>query len=92
MVAPTRAIRDHAEKVCRNHGISTRRRSEQEGRGGRPTVRFLTMHRAKGLEFDQVLVLAPERFLGPPADTLEERRLLYVAMTRAKRAAALITF
>jgi len=55
-------------------------------------VRFSTMHRAKGLEFDQVLVLAPDRFLGPPADTLDERRLLHVAITRAKRAAALIIF
>lgn len=55
-------------------------------------VRFSTMHRAKGLEFDQVLALAPERFLGPLADTLDERRRLYVAMTRAKRAAALIMF
>ena len=41
---------------------------------------------------NQVLVLAPARFLGPPAETLDERRLLYVAMTRANRAAALVMF
>jgi superfamily I DNA/RNA helicase len=50
------------------------------------------MHRAKGLEFDQVLVLAPERFVGPPVETSDERRLLYVAMTRARRATALVMF
>jgi superfamily I DNA/RNA helicase len=55
-------------------------------------IRFSTMHRAKGLEFDQVLVLTPDRFLGPPAETADERRLLYVAITRAKRAAALVMF
>src|SRR5437660_694884 len=46
----------------------------------------------EALEFDQVLVLAPERYLGPADETADERRLLYVAMTRAKRAAALLTF
>ena len=54
-------------------------------------VRFSTMHRAKGLEFDQVLVLAPNDSW-PPAETLNERRLLYVSMTRAKRAAALVVY
>ncbi|WP_137876449.1 UvrD-helicase domain-containing protein [Rhodococcus sp. Q] len=46
-----------------------------------------TVHRAKGLEFDRVLVLAPEpitsdsaRDVDPPA----EARLLYVAMTRPR--------
>jgi superfamily I DNA/RNA helicase len=55
-------------------------------------VRFSTMHRAKGLEFDRILVLAPERFVGPPVETSDERRLLYVAMTRARRATALVMF
>jgi superfamily I DNA/RNA helicase len=55
-------------------------------------IRFSTMHRAKGLEFDQVLVLTPDQFLGPLDETADERRLLYVAITRAKRAAALVMF
>ena len=93
MVAPTRAIRDNAEKVFRGKGLSTHvidanKKDTSDG----SAVRFSTMHRAKGLEFDQVLVLAPVRFLGPSAETLVERRLLYVAMTRAKRAAALVMF
>ncbi len=93
VVAPTRAIRDNAEEVFRSKGMSTHVVEANKRDTSDPSaVRFSTMHRAKGLEFDQVLVLAPDRFLGTPADTLDERRLLYVAMTRAKRAAALIMF
>jgi len=54
------------------------------------SVHFATMHRAKGLEFDAVVVLAPERFFGDPEETGSQRRLVYVALTRAKRAAELI--
>lgn len=49
-------------------------------------VKLLTAHTSKGLEFKAVLVYRPEEF--KPKDTLEaeeERRLLYVAMTRAEQ-------
>jgi DNA helicase-2/ATP-dependent DNA helicase PcrA len=54
-------------------------------------VELLTFHRAKGLEFRTVFVTGLERGLVPishaetPADRAEERRLLYVALTRAGR-------
>ncbi|MGH9030670.1 MAG: 3'-5' exonuclease, partial [Acidimicrobiia bacterium] len=60
--------------------------------GGHDAVELLTFHRAKGLEFDTVFVTGLERGLVPisHADTRaqreEERRLLYVALTRAERA------
>jgi uncharacterized protein (TIGR00375 family) len=54
-------------------------------------VSLLTMHAAKGLEFEVVFVVGLEEGLMPlafgpagPAAEAEERRLLYVAMTRAK--------
>jgi uncharacterized protein (TIGR00375 family) len=54
-------------------------------------VTLLTMHAAKGLEFPVVFISGCENgfvpfhgFGGTPADTDEERRLFYVAMTRAK--------
>jgi superfamily I DNA/RNA helicase len=93
VVAPTIALRDNAEDVFRRAGMETFVIEANKKDAAEPAaVRFATMHRAKGLEFDQVLVLAPERYLGPPDETADERRLLYVAMTRAKRAAALLTF
>jgi hypothetical protein len=46
-----------------------------------PTV-VSTIHRAKGLEFDRVILC--ETGLREPADIGEESRLLYVALTRAR--------
>lgn len=53
-------------------------------------VHMATMHRAKGLEFDCVVAIAPKSYFGEPADTENQRKLLYVALTRAKRGAMLI--
>jgi DNA helicase-2/ATP-dependent DNA helicase PcrA len=59
---------------------------------GEPTVSLMTVHAAKGLEFDHVYVAGVEDGLFPhsrslenPEDVEEERRLLYVALTRARR-------
>lgn len=51
---------------------------------------FATMHRAKGLEFDRVIVLAPKAYLGAPPEADSKRKLIYVALTRAKKEAALL--
>jgi DNA helicase II / ATP-dependent DNA helicase PcrA len=65
------------------HRFST----EHEGRG----VNLLTYHRAKGLEFDAVFLPRlidgelPFRSGRAKADPQEERRLLYVGITRARR-------
>ena len=55
-------------------------------------VSLMTMHSAKGLEFDTVFLVGAEdnifpsyRALGDMAEMEEERRLAYVAITRAKR-------
>ena len=58
------------------------------GEGG--AVTLMTVHLAKGLEFNNVFVTGLEENLFPigcdnEADTEEERRLCYVAMTRAKQ-------
>ena len=54
---------------------------------------LLTAHRAKGLEFDHVIVLDGgwER-IGPKVDGDAPRRLYYVAMTRAKQTLTLARF
>ena len=55
-------------------------------------VLMMTMHSAKGLEFDTVFIVGAEegifpgiRAIGEPDEMEEERRLCYVAMTRARR-------
>ena len=51
-----------------------------------PHVPFMTMHASKGLEFDTVVVIgvADGIIPDPDADIEEERRLLFVACTRAR--------
>lgn len=57
-----------------------------------PKVTLMTMHAAKGLEFKNVYIVGAEEELIPSAlsmdsieDVEEERRILYVAITRAKQ-------
>ncbi len=59
---------------------------------GTPKVSLMTVHAAKGLEFEAVFVTGMEEDLFPnssarlyPNEMEEERRLFYVAVTRAKR-------
>jgi DNA helicase-2/ATP-dependent DNA helicase PcrA len=67
------------------------RRTEVEAGGEAAGVELLTYHRAKGLEWDAVFLLAleegtlPIRQAKEPAELAEERRLLYVGITRARR-------
>ena len=56
------------------------------------SVTLMTLHTAKGLEFDGVFMIGMEdgvfphlRSLGEPDELEEERRLCYVGMTRARR-------
>ncbi|HBZ02142.1 MAG TPA: ATP-dependent DNA helicase PcrA [candidate division Zixibacteria bacterium] len=58
---------------------------------GSSSVTLMTLHAAKGLEFDTIFLAGMEDGLFPlkrsfdePADLEEERRLCYVGMTRAK--------
>ena len=70
-----------------------RARFDHGAQGG---VHLLTLHRAKGLEFEAVFLprveekeLPCKAAMRSPDQVAEERRLLYVGMTRAKRHLAL---
>lgn len=64
------------------------RRQQQEVRDG---VQLTTMHSSKGLEYEKVFILDAAEGITPykkavlDADIEEERRMFYVAMTRAKK-------
>ena len=67
--------------------------TDADDRGGdESAVTLMTIHAAKGLEFDAVFVTGLEEDLFPaasarvnPREMEEERRLFYVAVTRARR-------
>ena len=65
---------------------------DEEEDDKQPKVTLMTVHAAKGLEFKHVYIVGVEDDLFPAAmsqnslpEVEEERRLLYVAMTRAKQ-------
>ena len=65
---------------------------DQADETGQEKVTLMTIHAAKGLEFGNIFIVGVEEELMPsamsmdnPMEIEEERRLLYVAITRAKR-------
>lgn len=72
---------------------------DNEGARGDPQVTIMTIHAAKGLEFDTVFLAGWEEGLFPSQRAIdeggtksleEERRLAYVAITRARRRAFIL--
>ena len=70
--------------------------ADRNQKDDRPKVNLMTIHLAKGLEFENVFIVGMEENLFPSMMSLgsrddleEERRLFYVAMTRAKKSAFL---
>jgi len=79
------SVADFIDKVHKNRGLDLA--------GGAPepeeeidAVSIMSMHSAKGLTYDVVFILGMERgsFPDPRQDEAEQRRLMYVAMTRAR--------
>ncbi|WP_395794712.1 ATP-dependent helicase [Aquimonas sp.] len=66
-----------------------RRLENAEEKQTKTGPRLMTLHGSKGLEFDRVWLMACERGVFPPSAAIgkvldEERRLMYVGMTRAR--------
>jgi DNA helicase-2/ATP-dependent DNA helicase PcrA len=73
------------------HEVALLQESSSEDEDAHPGVLMMTLHAAKGLEFDTVILAGLEEGLLPSQRSLnaheyleEERRLMYVGMTRAK--------
>ena len=65
---------------------------ERQAGEGQDAVQLMTVHAAKGLEFDAVFITGLEQGLFPHENSMserdgleEERRLMYVAVTRARQ-------
>jgi DNA helicase-2/ATP-dependent DNA helicase PcrA len=65
---------------------------DNQAQAGQDAVQLMTVHSAKGLEFDAVFITGIEEGLFPHEQSLsdadgveEERRLMYVAITRARK-------
>jgi len=77
------------EKFLESVALSTDQDELEKDDGG---VKLMTVHAAKGLEFDNVFITGLEQGLFPmqrdsekTEDQEEERRLFYVAVTRARK-------
>jgi DNA helicase-2/ATP-dependent DNA helicase PcrA len=64
---------------------------DNQAQAGQDAVQLMTVHAAKGLEFDAVFITGLEEGLFPHENSIleqsgleEERRLMYVAITRAR--------
>jgi DNA helicase II / ATP-dependent DNA helicase PcrA len=65
---------------------------DNQAQAGQDAVQLMTVHAAKGLEFNHVFITGLEEALFPHENSMndgdsleEERRLMYVAITRARR-------
>lgn len=91
VICPSQALRDHFSEVCRETGYQTGLIESHDTSAAEPEILwFSTMHRAKGLEFDQVIAISQLNLTDPVEETADRRRLLYVALTRSKRRAGVI--
>ena len=95
---PPREALTHLQELQQQHQQQQHRQTNESEESD--AIQITTMHQAKGLEWDQVIVptltvhnmpYQPQRDFSTPASTESERRLMYVAMTRARRQLYLIT-
>ena len=89
-MAESRAARDQLMSAIRSAGykvesIEADRRANTEAN----CLLFATMHRAKGLEFQNVIVTSAT--VGTGDRRAVAPKLIYVALTRARQRAALLT-
>lgn len=85
VVVPTRQIASTVHSNVRASKMSaTILGPDERDKADSDAVRVATMHRAKGLEFDEVVLFVPKNW-SDKAGVDNSQRLLYVAMTRAKR-------
>jgi len=83
---PDTGLKELLSKVNKNRGLDLAG-GTAEPEEEKPAVQIMSMHAAKGLTFDVVFILGMDEDIFPDShqDLNEQRRLCYVAMTRAKK-------
>jgi DNA helicase-2/ATP-dependent DNA helicase PcrA len=83
---------DPAQAVVEFLSAASLEAGEHQAEAGADALQLMTVHAAKGLEFDAVFVSGLEEGLFPHENSMnddkgleEERRLMYVAVTRARK-------
>lgn len=108
VVARTKSELSSIENLLIDRGVPTRliKPSEPSDMEQKGCVNLATVHRVKGLEFDQVILASANEGLIPLSYALEgkadqvtlrqaeneERSLVYVALTRARKSAVIISY
>jgi superfamily I DNA/RNA helicase len=91
VMVPTKHEAQEILKTLKAAGINTTLIGPNErDRADSSAARVATMHRAKGLEFDEVVLICKTQRKQGSEDDFKQQRLEYVALTRAKRNATLI--
>lgn len=86
------SLHDFLDRTCLATDVETKSGDKSEEGTSSGAVSLMTLHLAKGLEFDAVFLIGLEEGLLPHVRSLddkaaieEERRLCYVGMTRARK-------
>jgi DNA helicase IV len=90
MVATKNEATD-VHSVLKKSGLDARIIGPNErDRADSKAARVATMHRAKGLEFDEVVLIVPNSRLQNTSGASDKQKLHYVAITRAKKMATVL--
>jgi hypothetical protein len=93
VIVPTRHDATAVSTKLKSEKVSTTTLGPDErDQPGSSSVRIATMHRAKGLEFDEVVLLLPRSWSSPESRPVNAQQLQYVALTRAKRVATVVRY
>ncbi|WP_299593316.1 ATP-dependent helicase [uncultured Microbulbifer sp.] len=97
---PAKETLEHLQQLQQQHQQQDLQENHGEHSAPADVIQITTMHQAKGLEWDHVILPSltvhnmpyqPQRDFSTPASTESERRLMYVAMTRARKQLYLLT-
>ena len=81
VTCPSQALRNDFSEVCRKTGYKTGLIGSHDTSAAKPeTLWFSTIHRAKGLELDQVIAISQLNLTDPLEKTAYRRRFLNVAL------------